>query len=366
MLLHAVEGINRTFELREILVISMDAVKMVLDAEASSLMLMDEITGELNISIPTGPVKQEIIGKSIPKEKGIGGWVIRNNKPFISNDISNTDIFWQELADGFTTKNMVCVPLQDDEGKAFGVLQAINKKKNLSFNDEDVKILEFLATHVAYAINRAKKYDELERKAEDQQLQLSEIHHRLKNNLSTICALIEFDLEQINDNAAKQILAATNSRIRSVAEAHSLLYDQSENNAIDLSIYLESVLQNIEKVFEIKEKDITITSRFEEIHIDANRAMLCGLILNELLINCFKHAFEGRKQGEVVINLKKMPGQKIVFMVSDNGVGFDENKELTQTGGFFIVHALAKKLKANLSYKKDDEIGATSILTFFT
>lgn len=172
----------------------------------------------------------------------------------MSNDISNTDIFWQELANGFTTKNIVCVPLQNDEGRAFGVLQAINKKNNQPFNNDDVQILEFLATHVAYAINRAKKYDELEERAEDQQLQLSEIHHRLKNNLSTICALLEFDLIELEDEAAKQALAATNSRIKSVAEAHSLLYDQSKDNTLDLSVYLESVLKNIEHVFDIRKK----------------------------------------------------------------------------------------------------------------
>lgn len=364
VLLYAVEGINRTFELREILIKSMEAVKMVMGAEASSLMLEDKLTGELNVSIPTGPVKQEIIGKSIPREKGIGGWVLTNNKTFVSNDISNTDIFWQELANGFTTKNIVCVPLQNDEGRAFGVLQAINKKNNQPFNNDDVQILEFLATHVAYAINRAKKYDELEERAEDQQLQLSEIHHRLKNNLSTICALLEFDLIELEDEAAKQALAATNSRIKSVAEAHSLLYDQSKDNTLDLSVYLESVLKNIEHVFDIREKNITITPRFEEIQLDANRAMVCGLILNELLINSFKHAFKGMKEGEILITLKKLPEQKIVFMVSDNGVGFDGDIELTKTGGFFIVHALAKKLQANLSYKKDEDIGSTCILTF--
>lgn len=364
VLLYAVEGINRTFELREILIKSMEAVKMVLGAEASSLMLVDKVTGDLNVSIPTGPVKQQIIGKSIPRDKGIGGWVLTNNKSFVSNDISNTDIFWQELADGFTTKNMVCAPLQDDDGRAFGVLQAINKKNNKSFISDDVLILEFLGTHVAYAINRAKKYDELEQKSEDQKLQLSEIHHRLKNNLSTICALLEFDLEELEDMTAKQALAATNSRIKSVAEAHSLLYDQSKDNTLNLAVYLESVLRNIERVFDIKERDITITPRFEEVQLDANRAMLCGLILNELLINSFKHAFKGMKEGEILITLKQLPEQKIVFMVSDNGIGFDGEMELAKTGGFFIVHALAKKLQANLSYKKDDEIGSTCILTF--
>ncbi|SMO96107.1 histidine kinase dimerization/phosphoacceptor domain -containing protein [Gracilimonas mengyeensis] len=365
LLLRVVEGINRTFELKELLVKSMEAAKLVMHAEASSLMLLDETTGELNVSIPTGPVKEEIIGKTIPRDRGIGGWVIRHNKPFVSNDISDTEVFWKDLSNGFTTRNILCVPLKDDEGEAFGVLQVLNKKKGLVFTQNDIFIFELLALHVSNAIQRSKKYDALANKLEDCELQLSEIHHRLKNNLATICALLELDIAEIDDEVSQEALAAANTRLKSVAEAHTLLYNQQDAGQIELSSYLEAVLRNIENVFYNSEKEISITTRFEALKIDANRGMLCGLIVNELLINAYKHAFVGQSSGEVVITLKLSSSGKVIFMISDNGVGFDQNKGSDRdNGGHFIVEALAQKLKADINFATNPNIGSTCIVSF--
>lgn len=349
----------------------MEAARIVMSSEASSLMLLDEASGELSVSIPTGPVKEEITGLAIPKNKGVGGWVLSNNQPYFSNDINESEIFWQDLSKGFHTRNIICVPLQNSEGKAFGVIQAINKKENEAFDEDDVFVFEALAYHASSAIERAQKYEEVVNKLADREMQISEIHHRLKNNLATICALIEFDLDDIMDKGSRQALVSTSSRVRSVAEAHSLLYDKSESETIDLSTYLLSVIHNVEKVFEEPDKDIRVNVHFGDIILDANRAMICGLIVNELLINAYKHAFVDSKSGEVTVILKKSPQGKIVIMVTDDGVGFNaeetipaKKKVMVKPNGQFIIRALAKKLKADLSYGKNPGIGSTCVISF--
>ncbi|WP_290878252.1 histidine kinase dimerization/phosphoacceptor domain -containing protein [Gracilimonas sp.] len=367
MLLHVIEGINRTFELKKVLEACMEATQIVMNAEASSLMLLDEKTGELNVSIPTGPVKEEITGTVIPKDKGIGGWVLSYNKPFISNDVSESDIFWKDLSTDFITRNIICVPLRDTERNIFGVLQAINKKKNKSFTDSDLQVLESLALHVSTAIERSRKYEEMVRKLEDREVEISEIHHRLKNNLSTICALLEFDLSDLKDPKSRRALASTNSRLKSVAEAHSLLYEQKQMASVELSEYLRSVIQNVERIFEEPEKDINVQVRFDTIELDANRAMLCGLMVNELLINAYKHAFVDRDTGEIVVNLKKTPNNKIAVIVTDNGIGIGptgDSEESLKPNGHFILRALSKKLKADLSFDENPDIGTAIIFSF--
>ncbi len=77
LLLHAIEGINRTMELKSLLLKCMNSATQVMEAEASSLMLLDDVSGELHVSIPTGPVKDKIKGMSIPRDKGIAGWVLK-------------------------------------------------------------------------------------------------------------------------------------------------------------------------------------------------------------------------------------------------------------------------------------------------
>ena len=344
----------------------MEAAKVVMNAKASSLMLLDEMTGDLNVSIPTGPVKDEIIGMAVPKNKGIGGWVISNNQPLISNDITESDIFWKDLSDDFTTKNIICVPLQNEQGEAFGVLQAINKKDGKPFVNEDVAIFESLAPHVSSAIERSKGYENMKDMIDEREVQIAEIHHRLKNNLSTICALLEFDLNELTEPKSRQAISAANSRLRSVAIAHSLLYDQNKMDQVFLNDYLDSVIQNIEHVFKDPEKEIYIQSSIEETDLDANRAMLCGMIVNELLINAYKHAFEGKKSGEIVITLKKTPSDEIVLIVADNGIGLQDQdgSSSEKPTGHFIIKALAKKLKADISFRKNPEIGTACVLKF--
>lgn len=345
----------------------MEAAKTVMQSEASSLMLLDEATGDLNVSIPTGPVKDEIMGMTVPKSKGIGGWVISYNQPFISNDVVESDIFWKDLSTGFTTRNIICVPLQDSEGQAFGVLQAINKKDGQDFLNEDVPVFESLALHVASAIERSKKYDELEEKLHERNMQLSEMHHRLKNNLAMISGLIEFDKQGLKDPYSREILSSTNSRIRSVAEAHSLLYDQPEEIKMDLSKYLTSIVRNVENIFTSPDKEINLSTRFEDIQLDHNRSMLCGLVLNELLINAYKHAFVEKNTGEIIISLKQTRKDKIVLMVTDNGVGFEGEGPKVKDGkpnGQYIIESLVDKLDGEVTYTQNPNIGSTCILSF--
>jgi two-component sensor histidine kinase len=344
----------------------MEAAKVVMNSEASSLMLLDESTGDLNVSIPTGPVKDEIMGMRVPKSKGIGGWVISYNQPFISNDVVESDIFWKDLSTGFTTRNIICVPLQDSKGNAFGVLQAINKKGGKSFENEDVPVFESLALHVSSAIERSKRYDEIEEKLKERDMQMMEIHHRLKNNLSMICGLLEFDLRDVKDEKYRDLLSSTNSRIRSVAEAHSLLYDQRDSEKLELSRYLTAIAQNVEKVFDTSEKDIRLNIQLEEITLDPNRSMLCGLILNELLINAYKHAFTKKNTGEIVISLKKTSKDKIALIVTDDGIGFSEESDdkNNRPHGKLIIESLVSKLEGTIRYNKNAEIGSTCFLSF--
>jgi two-component sensor histidine kinase len=344
----------------------MEAAKVVMNSEASSLMLLDESTGDLNVSIPTGPVKDEIMGMRVPKSKGIGGWVISYNQPFISNDVVESDIFWKDLSTGFTTRNIICVPLQDSKGNAFGVLQAINKKDGKSFENEDVPVFESLALHVSSAIERSKRYDEIEETLKERDMQMMEIHHRLKNNLSMICGLLEFDLREVEDEKYRDLLSSTNSRIRSVAEAHSLLYDQRDSEKLELSRYLTAIAQNVEKVFDTSEKDIRLNIQLEEITLDPNRSMICGLILNELLINAYKHAFTKKNAGEVVISLKQTSKDKLALIVTDDGVGFNVKADTksNRPHGKLIIESLVNKLNGTIRYNENSEIGSTCFLSF--
>jgi two-component sensor histidine kinase len=337
-----------------------------MNSEASSLMLLDELTGDLNVSIPTGPVKDEIIGMAVPKSKGIGGWVISYNQPFISNDVVESDVFWKDLSTGFTTRNIICVPLQDNEGQAFGVLQAINKKDGHRFVNEDVPVFESLALHVASAIQRSKKFDEVEKKLADQDEQILDIHRQMNDNLSAISDLLEFDLQEIRDLDSRKILKATNARIKAVMNVQPLMFGKTESGTINLSKYLELIAGQVEQAFEDSDEEVRLSLRFEDVHLDGRRSMLCGLILNELMTAAYKKASSNKEIGEVVVSLKQTGKDKIVVIVTDNGHGLEAAKKdyETRKNPKTIIQNLVEKLEANITYTQNPEIGSTAILSF--
>ncbi|MDR9419288.1 GAF domain-containing protein [Gracilimonas sp.] len=336
-----------------------------MDTEASSLMLLDEQTGNLNVSIPTGPVKDEIIGKEIPKTKGISGWVISNNKPFYSNNVEKEEQFWHDLSSDFKTRNLICVPLKKASGKPFGVLQAVNRIDDKPFEDKDIQVFEALAYHVGIAIERSKIYDKKERKLRAQSEYISELHHRLKNSLSVISGLIEFELDDIKDEKAHRVLLFAALRLKSLAKAHNILDRGTQDNELNIADYLTDVVHNVENLFEGTEKDIQLSTNFDEIYLDSNRSILCGLIINELLMNIFEYSFDGLAMGEVVVNLSQPSDDKIVMMVSNNGKGIEENKTLSsKPDARFIVKSFVSKLNGEIKYPHNPGIGSSTIISF--
>lgn len=199
LLLDTIESINRSVEYKSILSESMEAIRIVMNSEASSLMLLDKKTGELHVSIPTGSVKDEIRGIKIPKHKGIGGWVVKNKKPYIANDVGESDVFYKDLSNDFKTRNVICVPLFDKDNNLIGVLQAVNRRKLEDFNSKDIPVFQALSSHIALAVERGKHIVQLNNMLEEKEKHLRETHHRIKNNFQVIQALMELKMPEVND-----------------------------------------------------------------------------------------------------------------------------------------------------------------------
>lgn len=154
MLELAARSIAQVFALNDLLIESMEGACMVMQAEASSLLMLDDNNESLHMMVPTGPVKGEITEATVPKDKGICGWVVQNKKPALLNDVKSSDQFWGELTDNFETRNLICVPLIDSEGEAFGVVQALNKHNEEDFTQQDILLFEALAKHISNAFER--------------------------------------------------------------------------------------------------------------------------------------------------------------------------------------------------------------------
>lgn len=364
-LLETVEAIGRASELETLFRESMDAVCTVMGSDASFLMLNEEENGGMLAVLPAGEAGGQIRGKAIPAEEGIGGWVARNRKPFISNN-PGTELFGGGISPDFETRNVICVPLAGSGEQVIGVLAALNRKDG-DFREEDLPVLRALSSHIAQSIRRTRQVERLKNRMREQELLLKESHHRIKNNLSTLCALIEMEMPEVDDPKAVQLLRNTHARMNSITEVHDLVSSAGEFDRIDLGAYLRKLSDKIIELISPGEENIRLTVETESFSISSEKAMYCGMILNELLVNVYKHAFAEVEEGEVTVKLERNGEGDIRLAVIDNGSGLPKEFEAGSyeshaSVGLWVIDVLSKKLDASLRF--DNEDGAKVVLEF--
>jgi two-component sensor histidine kinase len=135
---------------------------------------------------------------------------------------------------------------------------------------------------------------------------------------------------------------------------HELLYQSDDFSQVDIPIYLKDLAKVISNSLERRAIPVNIEFDLDQIKMEITQAIPCGLILNEILTNSYKHAFTDREEGEIFISFKNSE-DKIVYKVSDNGVGLpEENEEDKQSLGMTLVKTLGRQLDAETNIYSDN------------
>ncbi|VAW29135.1 Two-component system sensor histidine kinase, partial [hydrothermal vent metagenome] len=188
---------------------------------------------------------------------------------------------------------------------------------------------------------------------------LKEIHHRVKNNLQIISSLLNLQSRYISDKAAKQAVNEGKSRVKAMALIHQKLYQKGNLTGIEMEDYIRNLVESLFVSYGINHKQITFISDISNIRLDVDTAIPLGLILNELVTNVLKYAFEGSK-GELFIQLIK-ENNNLKLTVKDNGKGFKKSDAAQEGYGMRLIESLSRKLKATVL--ADSSAGTTYILT---
>lgn len=154
--------VNSTLNLAEVLYLIMIHANRVTNSAASTLMLLDDETGDLVFSVPTGPREDKLVDIRIPRGEGIAGWVAENEQPVLVADVGADTRFYAGIDEkvDFETRSILCVPLKA-KTKLIGVLEAINKQNGGNFTKEDELLLSMFGYQAAVAIENARLYSEL-------------------------------------------------------------------------------------------------------------------------------------------------------------------------------------------------------------
>lgn len=179
---------------------------------------------------------------------------------------------------------------------------------------------------VASDISQRKiQEEEMRASLREKEVMLAEIHHRVKNNLAVISGLLQLQSFNAGNEEVEKALTDSQLRIQSIALVHEMLYESESLAYIQYDKYVNDLLQAISSMHMSIDKDIKLVSDVEPVKLSVNQAIPCSLLLNELIVNSFKHAFEDTEKGEITVNLKQK-GKKVSMVISDSGKNFDIKK----------------------------------------
>jgi len=204
-------------------------------------------------------------------------------------------------------------------------------------------------------IERKRAEEKINASLQEKVVLLREIHHRVKNNLQVISSLLNLQSGYIEDKKSLEIFRESQTRVRSMALIHEKLYQSKDLNKIEFSEYIESLIKDLFKSYNIDFDRIKLNSKLEGIFFEIDTAILCGLIINELVSNSLKHAFPLNKKGEIFISLDKDDNNKYTLILKDNGIGFPPNVDFrkTESLGLQLVTTLTEQLGGTIELHKN-------------
>ena len=219
----------------------------------------------------------------------------------------------------------------------------IKRKNNEKLKDKNKQISE------ALAINKVL---------------FKETHHRVKNNLQIINSLLNMQQHFVTDEKSKKIVIDSQNRIKSMSLIHQKLYQNKILTGIETKSYFSDLIEGLCDSYGISPRQITL--KIESLLLDVDTAIPMGLIINEIISNSFKHAFTNEKSA-LLFELFLVKDNELIVIIRDNGKGIRENFDYKKSlsYGMKIIHSLAKKIKAIITFTNNNGLEVKLIIKRF-
>lgn len=200
----------------------------------------------------------------------------------------------------------------------------------------------------------------------EKEILLTEIHHRVKNNLAVVSGMIQLQIMDEDNPVIRDRLLDSISRIKTMANIHEQLYKSKSFSKLNFAENIRTLVMDIKETFQVNTK-VTIHFNSDCIQMNINQAIPCSQIVNEVVTNVFKHAFPGIAEGDIWIDLVELQDKdkNICLSIQDNGIGLpkDINDNDINSLGLNIINVLSHQLNAKYSYESTDP-GTTFTIQF--
>lgn len=213
-----------------------------------------------------------------------------------------------------------------------------------------------LAQNITEQVLTARK---LEKSLKEKDALLRELHHRTKNNMQVISALLNLKAGETNDIRISSVFLEMDRKIQSMAMAHEKLYKSKDLSHINFKEYFEDLLELLKESYGTKKRGIKIIKNIDDVHVLIDIAVPCGLILNELVTNSLKHAFPGRRNGIIEVSLKEHGSDSLILSVADDGIGIEKDiriDDLDSLGMRTIIALGEEQLQGSVTWETEDGV----------
>ncbi|HEY90372.1 MAG TPA: GAF domain-containing sensor histidine kinase [Dehalococcoidia bacterium] len=343
----------------------------VIDASASSVLLLDDRGDELVFDFVSGGAENTLRDSRISTQSGIAGWVVRNSKPLIVNDVSTDKRFNKQIdkATGFVTRSIMCAPMIVQR-RVIGVLEALNKNDGTDFTVQNLETLLSVASTAAMAIENLRLHksaiDEYENRIRMQeQLRHSQllaslgemtagIAHEINNPLSSILLLCNLMLSEGKSSWNRKDLKMVRDEARRGAKIMKSLLTYSHQSSprlrrLDLHKVLNRVINMRRYTGGTRNIDASADLTAGPLHVKGNSSQLTQVFVN-LLLNAEDAIREaGRTDGRYIIVTSRIHGKWVEVSVADNGTGISKEKLSQVFNPFFTTKAIGKGTGLGLS-----------------
>jgi len=206
--------------------------------------------------------------------------------------------------------------------------------------------------------------EKLRQSLKEKEVLLKEVHHRVKNNLQVISSILNLQSSYVKDRKTLEILRESQNRIKSMAYIHESLYQTKDFSSINFTEYVTNLSNNLVHSYQSFEDQVELDLKIQDVYLNLDLAIPCGLIINEILSNALKYAFPKNRTGKLGLKLSHK-NQEITLVIQDNGIGLPAHIDYknTESLGLQLVVTLVDQLGGSI---KLDRVKGTKFTIIFT
>jgi PAS domain S-box-containing protein len=361
------QALTSTLELDEVLVTVLEEACRLLDTVAGLVWLVEPDTNELVCRHAIGLVGDGCAGRrEVPAQAGCAGTVVLTGKSLIVPDMAEDPqcTEWPTQVGDSALRCVVAVPLRVKQ-RVIGVLEIADRRPN-RFSTRDLTLIESLAATAAIAIENARLYTEARQSAETRAVLLSEVNHRVKNNLSTIIGLLYAErrrIEGTDEGSYQGMMKDLTNRVHGLARVHSML-SSSEWAPLLLSDLASEIIHSALASFSLAQR-VSVEVDESPVRVNPDQAHDLALVINELTTNALKYAADSEDAVQIAVRLMAEANDMVSLEFRDNGPGYPDDVLTLErhSVGFDLIRNIVRKgLRGELWLRNDH--GAVALVRF--